>query len=68
MPLKARKTGNLPKLAHLLSEPISQDEAFFWNDQRIVNINTALDIVSLTVEPGNIVTKYQMFGIQSVIG
>ena len=50
------ETGNLPKLAHLLSEPISQDEGFFWNDQRIININTALDIVSLTVEPGNTVT------------
>ncbi|CAI1902979.1 hypothetical protein SEUBUCD650_0D01840 [Saccharomyces eubayanus] len=51
------ETGNLPKLAHLLSEPISQDEGFFWNDQRIININTALDIVSLTVEPGNTVTS-----------
>ncbi|CAI4057633.1 hypothetical protein SKDZ_04G1810 [Saccharomyces kudriavzevii ZP591] len=51
------ETGNLPKLAYLLSEPISQDEGFFWNDQRIININTALDIVSLTVEPGNTVTS-----------
>lgn len=51
------ETGNLPKLAHLLSEPISQDEGFFWNGQRIININTALDIVSLTVEPGNTVTS-----------
>lgn len=32
-------------------------KGFFWNGQRIININTALDIVSLTVEPGNTVTS-----------
>ena len=56
------ETGNLPKLAHLLNQPlITEDETgpveFFWNDQRIVNMNTCLDIVSLTVEQGNSVTK-----------
>lgn len=48
--------GNLPELAKLLNEPLSKDEDFFWNEQRITNINTSLDIVRLIVEPGNTVT------------
>jgi len=56
------ETGNLPKLAHILNQPLTRDEDsvsedFFWNDQRIINMNTCLDIVSLTVEQGNSVTK-----------
>lgn len=50
------ETGNLPKLAQILDEPLS-DAEFFWNDQRVININTALDIVSLTVEPGKSTTE-----------
>lgn len=50
------ETGNLPNLARILNEPL-QDESFFWNEQRIKNINTALDIVTLTVEPGNTTTE-----------
>lgn len=50
------ETGNLPKLAQILNEPLADDE-FFWNDQRVININTALDILSLTVEPGNSTTE-----------
>ncbi|QLG71585.1 hypothetical protein HG535_0B06300 [Zygotorulaspora mrakii] len=50
------ETGNLPKLAHILNEPL-QEESFFWNEQRIININTALDIVTLTVEPGTTKTE-----------
>lgn len=51
------ETGNLPKLALLLNEPISEKEEFFWNDQRINNVKTVLDIVSLTVEAGTTVVK-----------
>lgn len=50
------ETGNLPKLASILDEPLLEKD-FFWNDQRIVNIKTALDIVSLTVEPGSSTTS-----------
>lgn len=49
------ETGNLPKLARILDEPLLEKD-FFWNDQRIINIKTALDIVSLTVEPGSSTT------------
>lgn len=59
------ETGNLPKLAHILNEPLLE-ESFFWNEQRVVNINTALDIVSLTVEPGNTTTeKHQTVLLES---
>lgn len=59
------ETGNLPKLAQILNEPLLE-ESFFWNEQRIVNINTALDIVSLTVEPGNTTTeKHQTVLLES---
>ncbi|CCH62946.1 hypothetical protein TBLA_0I02900 [Henningerozyma blattae CBS 6284] len=51
------ETGNIPKLLYLLNEPLSDKEEFFWNDQRVININTALDIVALMVEPGNTTTK-----------
>lgn len=44
------ETGNLPKLVQVLNEPLLGEE-FFWNEQRVVNINTALDIISLTVDP-----------------
>ncbi|SJM86905.1 related to Intracellular protein transport protein USO1 [Zygosaccharomyces bailii] len=46
------ESGNLPRLAQILNEPLAGEE-FFWNEQRVININTALDIVSLTVDPGN---------------
>ena len=49
------ETGNLPKLAQILNEPLANEE-FFWNEQRVININTAMDIVNLTVEPGNSAT------------
>lgn len=59
------ETGNLPKLAQVLNEPISGEE-FFWNEQRVVNINTALDIVSLTVDPTSSTTpKNQMALLES---
>ncbi|QLQ80805.1 hypothetical protein HG537_0E01600 [Torulaspora globosa] len=50
------ETGNLPQLARILDEPLSGED-FFWNDQRIVNIKTAMDIVSLTVEPCSSTTR-----------
>ncbi|QLL33247.1 hypothetical protein HG536_0E01580 [Torulaspora globosa] len=50
------ETGNLPRLARILDEPLSEED-FLWNDQRIINIKTAMDIVSLTVEPGSTATR-----------
>lgn len=50
------ETGNLPRLAHVINEPLSGEE-FFWNEQRVVNINTALDIISLTVDRGSSTTS-----------
>lgn len=50
------ETGNLPRLARILDEPLSEED-FLWNDQRIINIKTAMDIVSLTVEPGSSTTR-----------
>ncbi|AET40104.1 Uso1p Ecym_5345 [Eremothecium cymbalariae DBVPG len=50
------ETGNLPYIARLLDEPLSSEE-FYWNDQRVSNIKAALDIVRLTVEPGDSVTS-----------
>lgn len=51
------ETGNLQHLINLLREPLSTEEEFFWNEQRIKNVNTVLDIIRLTVEDGNTVTK-----------
>lgn len=54
------ETGNLPQLAALLNEPFSDEEEFFWNNQRIINIKTGMDILRLIVEPGNSATpKHQ---------
>ncbi|SCW01801.1 LAFE_0E07558g1_1 [Lachancea fermentati] len=50
------ETGNLPKIGKVLNEPISDTDDFFWNDQRVANIKTALEIVRITVEPGNTTT------------
>ncbi|SSD58385.1 related to Intracellular protein transport protein USO1 [Saccharomycodes ludwigii] len=47
------ESGNVPQLAQLLSEPLEQGEKFYWNDQRISNVNTTLDIVRTLVVPGN---------------
>ena len=51
------ETGNLHHLINLLNEPLSVEEEFFWNEQRMKNINTVLDIIRLTVEDGNSVTS-----------
>ncbi|AMD19911.1 HCL240Cp [Eremothecium sinecaudum] len=51
------ESSNLPYLARVLNEPISGDEEFYWNSQRLVNIGISLEIVRLTVEPGNSTTK-----------
>lgn len=60
------ETGNIPKLAHVLNEPLTEDEEFFWNDQRIINMTTTLDIVALTVEPSSTVAKkHQLFLLES---
>ncbi|SCV05938.1 LANO_0H18492g1_1 [Lachancea nothofagi CBS 11611] len=48
------ETGNLPQMARLLNEPM--DEAFFWNEQRLLNIRTAMEILKLTVEPHHTTT------------
>ncbi|CDO94327.1 unnamed protein product [Kluyveromyces dobzhanskii CBS 2104] len=50
------ETGNLRNLTALLSEPLSIEEEFFWNEQRTTNTKTVLDIIKLTVEDGNTVT------------
>lgn len=50
------ETGNLAHIMHLLREPLSQEEEFFWNEQRLKNVKTVLDIIRLTVEEGNTVT------------
>ncbi|KAM3163868.1 Uso1p [Lachancea thermotolerans] len=48
------ETGNLPQMASLLNEPM--EEEFFWNDQRLLNIKTTLEILRLTVEPHSTTT------------
>lgn len=50
------ETNCLPKLAYLISEPLSGEE-IIWNDQRLQNVIIALDIVKLFVIEGNESTK-----------
>ena len=57
------ETGNLPKLNDVLNEPLNPSEEFFWNEQRIININTTLDIVSLLVDPDNSVTNQHQLAL-----
>ncbi|SCU77899.1 LAMI_0A02718g1_1 [Lachancea mirantina] len=41
---------NLSQLARILNEPLGDDE-FYWNDQRVFNIQNVLAIIKLTVDP-----------------
>ncbi|AGO12400.1 AaceriAER045Cp [[Ashbya] aceris (nom. inval.)] len=50
------ETGNLPHLGGLLDEVLSDEEEFYWNEQRVTNMKTALSIVRRMVEPGNTTT------------
>jgi chromosome segregation ATPase len=50
------ETNCLPKLSYLIAEPLGEDEVV-WNDQRLQNIEIALDIVKLFVLSGNDSTK-----------
>lgn len=50
------ETNCLPKLSYLVAEPLGEDE-IVWNDQRLQNVEIALDIVRLFVLDGNESTK-----------
>lgn len=57
------ETGNLQYLSKLLNEPLCGAEEFFWNAQRESNLSTLLDIIRLTVEDGNTVTKLHQLSL-----
>ncbi|SCU88823.1 LADA_0E12244g1_1 [Lachancea dasiensis] len=48
------ETNNLPQMARLLNEPM--EDSFYWNDQKMLNIKTSMEILQLTIERHNTTT------------
>ncbi|AAS52729.1 AER045Cp [Eremothecium gossypii ATCC 10895] len=63
------ETSNLPHLGGLLDEVLSDEEEFYWNEQRVTNLKTALSIVRRMVEPGNTTTPrhQQLFADTNIL-
>ncbi|SCU94397.1 LAME_0F07316g1_1 [Lachancea meyersii CBS 8951] len=58
------ETGNLPQMAKLLNGPM--EDGFHWNDQRLLNMKTGLEILMLSVESHNTSTpKHQKMLLNS---